>query len=146
MQSSVSSVKKVNISKSKGLDPIGVYLEDIMVGCGRVTITCFNQAWTCGWPAMGENTVAEFFCSCDEHYLARSLSKIRSVVVDYDRISEDIGQEVDRDTLYGFTGMLCEVYGSEWWDELPNTSNPDYEYLCKIITTAQAALRGLVSG
>lgn len=36
---------------------------------------------------------------------------------------------------------MQEIFGDEWWYSLPMIPNPEYEYLCRIITTAQEALR-----
>lgn len=63
------------------LDPVRVQIEDIGPGKGRINITCYTEAWTAYWGAMGDNTLAEFFVSCDEHYLAGNLDYGRSTEV-----------------------------------------------------------------
>lgn len=37
--------------------------------------------------------------------------------------------------------VMQEIFGDEWWYSIPSITNPEYEYLCRIITTAQEALR-----
>jgi len=39
--------------------------------------------------------------------------------------------------------FLEETFGTEWWYELPETTNPDYAYLCRIIKAVQAGLKQL---
>jgi hypothetical protein len=59
-------------------DPIDVYFEDPEPGHGKITITCFGESWTAYWAAMGNDTLAEFFCGCDVGYIASKLSTISS--------------------------------------------------------------------
>jgi len=48
------------------------YWEDFGDGKGRVTITCYGEAWTAYWPAMG-TMIREFFLCADDDYLANRL-------------------------------------------------------------------------
>ena len=66
-------VEAIEISELKTLDPVSVYWEDFGPGQGRVTITCYGEAWTAYWPAMGDRTVAKFFSDCDDDYLVNRL-------------------------------------------------------------------------
>ncbi len=50
------------------------------------------------------------------------------------------------DSSFGSDGwsdpnLMRKVFGDEWWYRLPTKPNPEYEYLCRIITAVQAALR-----
>lgn len=163
MKVETTTVTKMTISEVQSLDPIAVYLEDQGTGRGKITITCFNESWSYFWGAMGDQTLSEFFCSCDEHYIAKKLgSGLRSSVVDSEKIPDHARAhivELRRDggleraearELYDEAewiegqedhDLLYKIFGCEWWDDLPTKPNPDYEYLCRIITTVQSALR-----
>jgi len=119
------------------LDPITVFLEDFELSKGKITITCFGKAWTAYWGGMSGKTVAEFFCSCDVHYLAGNLSDIDSEITDFHEISKVIDEEVDQNTLMLYSEKLSIAYGDEWWRDLPEITNHEYTYLCKIIKAVQ---------
>src|SRR5690606_17064159 len=78
------------------LDPVTVYLNDIGPRQGKITIECYGQSWSAFWGGMGDRTIAEFFCSCDEHYLAGKLSNIRSVVDDLEALPAIARNEIIR--------------------------------------------------
>ena len=159
-------VQKLIITDVPSLDLVAVYLEDLGEGKGKITITCFGQSWTSFWGSMGEgHTIATFFSSCDNHYLAKKLSDIRSEVDDPDKLLEDMKKviitkrkameltEEDARKYYGEVDdsdsesimtnhdLLYNVYGDEWWCCLPKKSNHEYEYLCRIITAVKEALK-----
>lgn len=67
------TVESVEIYGIERLDPIDVYWEDFGEQRGRVTITCWGEAWTAYWGAMGEATIREFFLRADDDYIARRL-------------------------------------------------------------------------
>jgi hypothetical protein len=56
-----------------GLDPIIVYWHDVAEWSGYVTITCYGQAWTAYFGAMGGRTIREFFSDADVGYLTNKL-------------------------------------------------------------------------
>ncbi len=142
MDIEVSQIIKVGLFDLDRLDPVTIFIENFSDGVGRITIVCYGKAWTSFWGAMGkDNDVAEFFCSCDEYYLAKNLSDISATVIDYEKISDDIGCDVDRNSMAYNDDKLCNVYGVEWYMDLPQTSNPDYKYLCRIILAVQEGLR-----
>lgn len=153
------------------LDPVTVYLNDIGPRQGKITIECYGQSWSAFWGGMGDRTIAEFFCSCNEHYLAKNLSSVSSRVEAPEQLqdiakaeifrlrkSRAIGGEAARemyedtdwlkveriDHLHGDAGaveLLRQIFGDEWWRSIPEKPNPDYEYLCRIICAVQAGLR-----
>jgi len=129
------------VVKNPELDLITVFLEDFEPGKGKITIVCFGKAWTAYWGGMSGETVAEFFCSCDTSYLSGCLSNISSEVIDYREISEIVDDEVDQNTLMLYTTELETAYGGDWWLNLPQTPNPAYTYLCKIIEAVQEGLK-----
>jgi len=167
MKVSKEVVQKIQIREVERLDPISVYLEDIGTGRGKITITCFGKSWTSYWGGMGNRTVSEFVRSCDNHYLAKNLSSIPSQVDDLSGLRTDMLKVIIRkrkvlelnaeqarehydrvDDLRHYEpseiltkhDLLYDLYGEEWWYSIPKKPNPDYEYLCRIITAVKEAL------
>ena len=159
-----SNVKKIKISDVYGLDPISVYLEDFEPRKGKITISCWDKSWHSYWGAMGDRTIAEFFLSCDNGYLAKNLSSISSSVNDYDALAKKIldhyGEDIDyfvREEINSMSDdvdwdawlrgegheIMTDVFGEEWWYDIPTMTNPKYKYLCRIIDTVKDALREL---
>ena len=66
-------VESVEISDLYRLDPIQVFWSNRGAGQGRVTITCYDSAWTTYWNAMGDRTIQEFFEQADVGYLVDKL-------------------------------------------------------------------------
>ncbi|WP_257292967.1 hypothetical protein [Endozoicomonas sp. ONNA1] len=94
MKIETSQITKIALSELEALDPVTVILEDIGPRQGKINIECYGQAWSSYWGGMGDRTIAEFFCSCDEHYLAKNLSSVRSHIIDYDAIGGMIQKEI----------------------------------------------------
>ncbi len=154
-----TTVTKIVISGAKSLDPVHVFLEDVGPAQGRITINCYTDSWTAYWGGMGERTIEQFFCSCDEHYLANSLSRVEPSVFDSDGLKPLIlklrrTQEIDADAArdlfdkvdgvedpFAEPGLMQAILGDEWWNKLPEKTNPDYLYLCRIIKAVQFALK-----
>jgi hypothetical protein len=90
-------VTQIKLTKLKALDPIQVTLDDIEKGKGRIIITCYGSAWTSYWGGMSDRTISEFFCDCDEHYLANNLSSIKSTITDFNAISTAINESVEKE-------------------------------------------------
>ena len=147
------------------LDPISIYIEDFAIGQGKITITCSDECWTHYWGAMGDKTLIEFFIKCDQHYIAKKLSRISATVVDYDEIKNHLFRRIlifrrelelthsearelwdsvdfanfDED-LTTEQDLICSIIGEEWYYDLPKKANSDYEYLCKIINVVKKEL------
>ncbi|NDI85095.1 hypothetical protein [Undibacterium crateris] len=164
-----STIKKLKITEVVRLDPIDVMLEDTEPGKGRIVICCYTKAWTASWGCMGERTIAQFFCSFDEHYLAKNLdTEISATIEDGDAIVPAAKKEIckmrrERDIrknaarqlweslddidgltnveLWTHSSILAPIFGEDWWHSMPSRPNPDYEYLCKIIAAVQSGLR-----
>jgi hypothetical protein len=77
IESGTITILRINsIMDSHSLDPIRVTLDDIEPGKGRINIECWGRAWASYWGAMGkDNTLAQFFVSCDNDYLIRNLAE-----------------------------------------------------------------------
>jgi len=167
-QSNVRKLKITDIYQSKGLDPIHVFLEDFEPRKGKITISCYDKSWHSYWGGMGDRTIAEFFLSCDNGYLAKNLSSISSSINDYKALGEKIkkfykdeydegdfdatevyeavesmGEESDEWDIWirNDAKVMCEVFGEDWWYDIPTMENPKYKYLCRIIDAVKEALR-----
>lgn len=165
MNVSKSTVTKLLITGMPDLDPVHVFVDDMRASKGRITLTCFDDSWSYFWGSIGNKTITEFFCACDEDYLARKFKTgISSTIVDVDAIEKHAKAEICKrrrerdieqgearelfdeiyqtsfDDPYGEPGLMYRVYGDEWWHSLPHKPNPDYEYLCRIINVAKQVL------
>jgi len=142
-----SQVRKLKLYDIDRLDPVSIFLEDFTRGAGQITICCYGEAWTSYWGAMGDQSIAEFFCGCDEHYISKNLSRIDSTSYDIDAIREQAGEQgigCYRDDPWNDYEFMDKMYGSDmydWADGLPKKANPDYRYLCRIILMVQKGLR-----
>lgn len=165
-----SQVRRLTISEVPSLDPIRVMLEDIGPGQGRINIECWGKSWANFFGGMGERTIAQFFVSCDEHYLAGKLGdSIEADIFDPDGLYERAVREIIKERRKWFMGReearrkyddaeqlrnieteadawskastLVEYFGDDWHCALPTKPNPDYTYLCRIIKTVQDALK-----
>jgi len=168
MKIETSQVTKIVISGVDDLDPLHVFLEDFGPARGKITITCFDECWTNFWSAMGAGrTIRDFFLSCDHHYLAGKLATgLKRDVVDTDaleahalahifklRRAKDIQKDTARDLFDRHqmndwslppehnSDLMYDIYGDEWWYDLPEKPNHQYVYLCRIVDTVKEALR-----
>lgn len=170
---SKDKVRKLLIKGVPGLDSIHVFLEDLEPRQGQIIIKCYDESWTSYWGGMGDRTIAQFFCSCDNDYLAKNIAgNISSSVIDEDKSIEYLknriiecrkgccenGNTFDSDEAreawddlsrienpkeWLMTGndLVCKLIGDEWWyNDLPEKTNPKYEYLCRIIDAIKKAL------
>jgi len=133
MKVATSSVVKHVLTELEGLDPVSVTLEDLHRGVGKITIDCYGKAWTAFFGSIGDQTIRSFINSCDTHYLAGKLSTVEGRITDFDAISEKLGFVVDRDSLWTSSKEMTEAYGRDWYMDLPQTKNPEYLYLQRII-------------
>ena len=150
------------------MDTISVFLEDYEPRKGKITISCYDKSWHSYWGGMGNQTISEFFTSCDNHYLAKNLSSISSSVTDCDALRVKIKEltndhyEDDDDTIELYEEIdalgddrewdawlqnnfkvMSEIFGEEWWYIIPTQINPEYKYLCKIIDTVKESLESI---
>lgn len=162
-----NQVRQLTITGVQHLDPIRVMIEDLGPRCGRITIICWDDAWTNTWNGLGSDTMAEFFSRVDTDYLALKMkSGIRRTLIDEDSIEQGCRKEVlkmrrekdidkeeaerlwDRIEWADFQGgqhtnhdLYYDIFGDEWWYRLPEHPNPEYLYLVQVIETVQEALR-----
>ena len=74
MKVEAGTVTILRITEVPGLDPIRVTFDDIGPGQGRINIECYGKAWAKYWGAMGKESIAQFFITCDNHYLIKNLA------------------------------------------------------------------------
>lgn len=167
-----STVKMLTISDITGFpDPIRVTIDDLEPGRGRITIVCFDATFSAFWGAMGPrekpSTVAEFFCRCDEGYLASNLCPGMSEwIYDPEGTADAAKREVLRrrkardlssfearglfDRIGGEVEttdrVLYRVFGDEYWSHHVDKRNPTHINLCRIVVIVQEALRSIESG
>lgn len=175
MKITESTVRQLEITEVQGLDPIRVMLSDLGQGQGRINIECWGKSWASFWGGMGDRTIAEFFCSCHEDYLAKNLDpNLPLEIFDPEYLTDQLKREVIKERrrglisggfarerfktineldlpeteeqLWSIASELEQIMGEEWWYSIPKTPNPDYQYLCRIIRTVQAALREFTNG
>lgn len=167
MNIETKQITTLRITDVAGLYPVTVYLENYQPGMGKITIECWGKSWTASWGAMGGDRIEQFFCRCDEHYLAKNLSGVTSDIFDEDaaqdmvkksilelRKSDEIpgweargaldaleSYEHEHDYMTSDNEVIQQVIGSEPWNtDWPTKQNPDYAYLCLIINTVKKAL------
>lgn len=160
------SVIKLKLYASDSHDDINVTLEDYEPDGGKISIECAGGVWTNTWPAMGHQTVAQFVATCSVDYLADKLApEINRTSVDISAIASDVRLFICRQRRKWFMTagaarqmfdaanvatriedhryLLDEVYGLDWWRNLPECSNPEYRYLSTIIQNAQEGIRAM---
>ena len=160
-----STVTKILITGADRLDPITVYTENYVLGKGKITIECYGRSWSSYWGSMSNLTIEQFFCACNEDYIAKNFSQIQANITDGDCIEEAAFKkiismrrkhDIDRDEArelwnrvdsecfsddgWSSPQLMQEIFGDEWWHCLPTKPNPDYQYLCRIIRVVQEAL------
>lgn len=161
-ETKVRKIHVTDIYESHGLDPVHIYLEDYEPRKGKITISCYDKTWHSYWGGMGDRTIAEFFLSCDNGYIAKNLSSINSSINDYeslaDKIKKHYGDEIDYfvlDEMNALSGdqndgrfwvesnvkIMEEVFGCDWYCDIPQMENPKYRYLNRIIDLTKEALR-----
>lgn len=166
-----SKITKIEITDIDRLDPVTVFIEDHSIGKGELTIKCYGQSWTAYWGATGNRSLIEFVLSCDIGYLGNKMrngipmevtdhKKLRDILLtniikarmdthpnflqlDADEAREkyDLVMSIDDEDLTNHPDILSELIDNEWWHTLPTKTNPDYDYLCRILTAVQEALR-----
>ena len=160
-----TTVRKLLITGIDNLDPVNVFVEEYTPTSGKITMECFGKAWSYFWGSIGDRSIMEFFCSCDNHYLSRKFDpQLESKIDDPDMLPEhaknyiinmrkerDIDRKQARD-LYDKAeyvemndhNLLFEIYGDEWWCALPKQPNQKYEYLGRILDVAKAGVKTLI--
>lgn len=169
MKLTISHVERLLIEGIAGMDPLTVYLEDLGPGCGKITVSCYDETWTHYWGSMGKGQdIRSFFLSCDLSYIVNKFSPgLSPCIADLGKLVEtarhhicsarrkgelerDVAKELfdEADCLSeledsdpaGYRQLMYRIFGDEWWHSLPQKANEKYEYLCRIVTIVQEAI------
>ena len=164
MKIDIDMIREITLSEltEERLDPITITTKDYKPGEGEITIKCYNKVWTAGWGAMSGRTVSQFFCSCDNGYLISNLSSalVSMVPMEGAELRAALlakAKELELDTeSFDFQFSLDDIskaeddpefmqklYGPDWYYYVPEESNPDYEYLNRIVNAVKAGLQEL---
>ncbi|EKF9218945.1 hypothetical protein O1B63_002280 [Vibrio cholerae] len=122
-----STAIKLRITEVESLDPITVFLEDYAAGKGKIVIECYGKSWSSYWGAMGDGNIAQFFCSCGEHYLISNLcGSISFEEPDYDAFLPLAREHIlgrRRSNLIG-SSLARALFDIEDWEEYA----PEHSY------------------
>ena len=140
MKITKATVNKLTLTEIEHLDPVTVIMEDFELGRGKITIDCYGKAWTAYWGGMGEQTIAEFINTADAAYIVGKISDTPAMVIDYDDISNRVGNDVDRDTAIYYEEEIGAIYGPDWRMDPPQKPNHEYAYICRIVRAVKAAV------
>lgn len=161
-----STVQKLKITEIGNLEVINVFFEDYAPYKGKVTIESVGDAWSYFWSSTGCATIKEFFATAGEDYLVGKLSIGLKPTVDdesqeslqlaakkyilKERRRGDISELEARkkwdDMLYLSDGIeeskneLYSIFGDEWWYDIPQRPNVEYNHLLRIVKTIQQAI------
>ena len=89
-----SQVTKLVITGAPALDPITVFAEDIGPRQGKIVIECYGRSWSAYWGGMGDQTIIEFFCSCDVGYIANKMTDERPSITDAEAIADGARRQI----------------------------------------------------
>lgn len=167
------SLKLTDMIDSKyKLDPVTINIENIEDGKGKITVDCYGQSWSAYWGAMGANTnVQQFVASCGADYIIGCMTSMYSEIADYEglaavvkkniiqerrwrSVSKEAAREAfdsvpdfeDEASCHFEDAFLSKWIGDEWWHEIPQKPNPDYEYLERIINAVKDGLKAYMAG
>ncbi len=168
MQITKSNLVKMTITGAPGHDPIGIFIEDIEPGKGKIVVETGGDSWTAYWGAMGrDKTVAQFVCSTSADYLigcmVPGMRSHRYDPAEAQRIcfqhiiTERRRRNMEKheamllwatvkhthfhDHMAGNATLFQEVFGDEWWFNLPESPNPSWTKIERVMCTVQEALR-----
>lgn len=165
-------ISQILIVGADGLDPIRVMWTDYGPGQGRITITCWDEAWCNYWGAMGPGwNMVTFFIKASTDYLVNKLkSGVNDTICDDEakeqgcraevlkqRREDDIDKKTarqlwDRIEWADFdssddcnSDLFFDIFGDEWWYQLPQRPNPEYVRMCKVVNAVKEGLRQHIS-
>lgn len=168
MKISTETVHSLVISGVERLDPIRVMWTDYGPGQGRITITCWDGAWSNYWGSMGPGwNMATFFMKASVDYLAGKLKNgLPEQITDEEALEQGCRAEVirmrrekdltkvqaqrlweqikwaDFDQPWQANADVLEaVFGDDWYHSLPKRENPQYAHLCCIVRSVKEGLR-----
>lgn len=168
MQIEQTQLTKLTLTELEALDPVSVIVEDYEPGKGKIIIECYGESWSAFWGSMGGRCLADFFCSCDEHYIAKKLSSVSADIDDFHALTKKARSEIiqlrregeldkldarslwdkadeleDQFSVEHNAEAMHQIFGDDWWYRIPQKPKPNYVYLCRIIKAVQAAFQQL---
>ena len=167
MKITTSTVEKFTITDIPGIDVIHVFFEDYGPERGKVTIEVCGDAWSYFWGKTGCETIKDFFKRARTSYLVgkfdigirerlddesgEALELAAKKFIISERRQGNISRYIARenwntadtlgDGIMDQSGELQEIFGDEWYNDLPQKPNPKYTHLFKIVQTIQEALK-----
>ena len=147
MKAIKSTTETYTVLDVDGLDPVTAYVSNPTKGAGKITITCFGKAWSAFWPAMEDSLLQEFVVTADNEYIiGKMVQETRQT--DFEEINkraEAAGFEdfyVDSDIeVHAAADVMSQVFGGEWYMDLPRCSTSECHYLSKILDAVKEAFR-----
>lgn len=168
MKITESTARKIIIESIPNLDPIALYLEDMHVGAGKVTITAFNDSWTYYWSHMGNHhTLKTFLLQAKTNYIVGKLLRTKTTEIDsqatiksamrqigVNRRAGDIDAEdarqaydelmnmgnMEEEVRDGNTQALITAFGEDFWDGFIFKPSREYEHCSRVVTAIKEAL------
>ena len=143
MRINQATVIKVVLTELGNLDQVVFIAEDYGPSKGKLTIECYGEAWSAYWGSMGDGwDILGFINKANVDYLAGKLKPpgLNEHEIDWEKISKEIGDEVDDSTALMMDDELTAVYGDDWNHHLPTKDNPKYTYLCRIVSAVKAGV------
>lgn len=162
-----STVQKLKITDIGHLEVINVFFEDYAPHKGKVTIESVGDAWSYFWSATGCETIKEFFRTAGTEYLVGKLKiGIKSTLTDessealqlaakkfilkerrcrniskYEAHCKWSSMESLSDSGVDYhADDLREIFGDEWYYDLPERPNPEYNHLKLIVNKIKQAI------
>lgn len=90
----VHNVTKLKI-QAPNMDLISAYIEDLGDSQGKVIIESYGDSWSTFWNGMGNQTIAEFFCSCNNDYIINRFNHyISDTIKDWDTFSAEMREKI----------------------------------------------------
>ncbi len=167
MKVEISTVEKLKITDIGHLEVINVFFEDYALHKGKVTIESVGDAWSYFWSSTGCETIKEFFKTAGTDYLVGKFKiSLNSTLTDESaealqlaakkfllkgrregNLSKDSAREswdtinyIDDNGVGANSSYLCGIFGDEWYYDLPEKPNPEYNHLKLIINKIKEAI------
>lgn len=165
-----SLVEKIQITNAaQNIYSISAFFEDFGKNQGKVTIECDGDAWSYFWSATARSSIKEFFLEAGTDYLVgkfhrgisrtitddsqESLQQAAKQFILAERRNEEISKQeayfkwehmdvIDDRGADSNADSLYYIFGDEWYYQLPQKPNQEYNHLCQIVSLVKEAIRG----
>jgi hypothetical protein len=168
-----SKVTKLQITEVESLDSLHVFVEDIGISQGKITMETSSESWSAYWGGCGSSGVVDFFLRCNNSYLVNCFSRgISSTVTDYDSLDEWFKKAIIKTRKEGLCSkeealsqwnsvdLWCcneesflhtdrgrelanEIIGDDWHFDLPQCESGEYIYLERVVQAIREAFTEL---